>query len=605
MQRVSDYIADYLIKIGVPQVFLVSDGGIMHILDGFTCNKNINVTCHHHEQAAAIAANGYARASNKLGVVVVTTGPGSTNAITGVVDAWVDSIPMLVISGQSKRSQNVYNHPVKGLRSIGGQEVNILPMVKSCTKYSEMVNKPEDIRYHLERAVYEATHGRPGPVWLDVPLDVQAAMVEPCTLIGFKTENQKTNDDTGDHILSLHIFDVLQSLKVAERPVIIAGHGIKLAHAEKEFLELVNLLKIPVVVSKLGQGLLANKNPYYIGFGGTKGTRAANLTIQNADLILSIGSRLAIPFTGYDFTQFARSAKKMVVDIDITELNKNTIKIDSPIQSDAKKFIIQLIASTNTHKGIGDKTVWAYTCDEWTRKYPLVSQDQKEQTNPISIYNFFYKLSDALDENATIIADAGSTYYTLSQAFRVKQGQNIIVPAALGGMGFSLPMAIGAYYADPGNTIVAITGDGSLQMNIQELQTVFHNKIPIKLFVINNGEYASIRNTQNLYFNGRKCGADKESGVSCPDLKEIANAYKIPYKVIHNNTDIGLVFMHTFAIRSPIICEVFTDPEQQTVPNVGSRVLPDGSMVSNPLEDMSPLLSRDEFYKEMIIKPIS
>ena len=600
MRRVSDFIADYLVKIGVPQVFLVSGGGIMHILDGFACNKNIHVTCHHHEQAAAIAANGYARVTNHLGVVVVTTGPGSTNAITAVADAWVDSIPMLVISGQSKRSQNIYNYPVKGLRSIGGQEINIIPMIKSCTKYAEMINSPEDIRYHLERAVYEATHGRPGPVWLDVPLDVQAAIIDETTVQCYVPPHPAENPI----ILKIHVFDVLQSLIHSERPVIIAGHGIKLAHAEKEFLELVNTLKIPVVVSKLGHGLLDEETPYYIGFGGTKGTRAANFTIQNADLIISIGSRLAIPFTGYDFTQFARNAKKMVVDIDLTELNKNTVTIDSAIQADAKDFITEFLNVVKNKDEPVSKSEWMNKCIEWKHKYQSVTAEQKEQTNPISIYNLFDKLSEALDENATIVADAGSTYYTITQAFRVKQGQKILVTSALGAMGFSLPMAIGAYYANPKNTIVAVTGDGSLQMNIQELQTIAHNNIPIKLFVINNGEYASIRNTQNLYFNGRKCGADKESGVSCPDLQEIARAYKIPYGGIYTNSHLPLAIRLALNTSSPKICEVFTDPAQQTIPNVGSQVLPDGSMISSPLEDMSPLLSREEFHKEMIIKPI-
>lgn len=603
MQRVADYIAEYLVNIGVPQVFLVSGGGIMHILDGFACNQNIHVTCHHHEQAAAIAAEGYARVTNKLGVVVVTTGPGSTNAITGVVDAWVDSVPLLVISGQTKRSQNAYNYPVKGLRSIGGQEVNILPMVKSCTKYSEMVNKPEDIRYHLEKAVYEATHGRPGPVWLDIPLDIQAAMIDPGVLIGLQTDNfELINKVLSSQILSIHLRDIVKSLKVSERPVIIAGHGIKLAHAKTEFLELVKLLKIPVVVSKLGFDLISYDNPYYIGFGGTKGTRAANFTMQNADLILSIGSRLAIPFTGYDFTQFARSAKKIVVDIDNIELNKNTIKIDLRVNADAKAFITEL---NSTNSDIGDKSHWMDKCIGWKYKYPLVTQEMKDQTKPISIYNLFDKLSDTLDKTSNIVVDAGSTYYTISQAFKLKQGQNVLVPSALGTMGFSLPLAIGAYYANPESTIVAVTGDGSLQMNIQELQTVYHNKIPIKLFVINNGGYASIRNTQNLYFNGRKCGSDEDSGVSCPDLEKIANAYNIQYVYIRNNTDFVSVFKQIFVTKLPIICEVFTDPEQKTIPNVESRVLSDGSMVSNPLEDMSPLLSREDFYNEMIIKPIS
>ncbi len=602
IMRVSDYIALFLVKCGLSQVFLVSGGGIMHILDGLACNKDIHVTCAHHEQAAAIMANGYARARDTVGVVVVTTGPGSTNAITGVADAWVDSIPMIVISGQAKRSQNIYNYPVKGLRSIGGQEINILPMIESCTKYSAMVNDAEYIRYHLERALFAATHGRCGPVWLDIPLDIQAATIDSDTLVGFINEIYPSL--TNPTHKELHLEEVMESLKTANRPVIIAGHGIRLAEANKEFLELVNTLKIPVVVSKLGYDLLGYTNPYFIGAGGTKGTRAANFTIQNSDLILSIGSRLAIPFTGYDFSQFAREAKVIVVDIDEAELNKNTIKIDLKIKADAKIFINHMNCITKTCN-IGNKAMWMHTCINWKEKYPALTKEVRDNAVPISLYSLFDRLSDVLDKNATLITDAGSSYYVVTQAFRVKQGQGVLIPAALGSMGFSLPMAIGAYYAKPQSTIVAVTGDGSLQMNIQEFQTVIHNKIPIKLFVINNNGYASIRNTQNLYFNGRKCGADKDSGVSCPDLKKIAEAYNIKYTHINVNYQFDEELSGIISYPNPIICEVRTDSAQQIIPSVGSRVLPNGSMVSNPLEDMSPLLSREEFHKEMLIKPIS
>ena len=338
--RVADYIARYLADIGINNVFLVSGGGIMHLLDGLECNKNVNYICAHNEAAASIMAEGYSRISNNLGVVFVTTGPGATNALTGAIDAWVDSIPILVISGQSKRSQNVQNSGIVGLRSLGGQEVDILPIVKSFTKYSIMINHPEEIRYHLEKAVYMAQTGRPGPSWLDIPLDVQAALIDPDKLKSFipikKTENSK---------IKKQLKEVLVLLMEAERPIIIAGHGIRLASAENEFQELVKKLKIPIVVSKLGQDILYEDHPYYIGFGGTKGTRAANFAMQNADMILSIGSRLAIPFIGYEYELFAREAKKISVDIDPNEHKKNTIKLDIAIEYDAKKFIKELSVS--------------------------------------------------------------------------------------------------------------------------------------------------------------------------------------------------------------------------------------------------------------------
>ncbi|MDD1696205.1 MAG: thiamine pyrophosphate-binding protein [Methanoregula sp.] len=599
MQRVADYIADFCVETGSPHIFLVSGGGMMHILDGLACNSKIHVVCAHHEGAAAVMAESYARVTNNIGMVFVTTGPGGTNAITGVVDAWVDSIPLLVISGQAKRSQNVYNSGIPGLRSLGGQEVNILPIVRSFTKYSAMVNEPEKIRYYLEKAVYCAKHGRPGPSWLDIPLDVQAAMVDPKSLEPFRPEEDNP-DLTRLHDL---VKATLKLLRSAKRPVIIAGNGVRLAHAEQVFLQVVENLKIPVVVSKLGQDLIDHQHPYYIGFGGTKGTRPGNFAMQNADLILAVGSRLAIPFTGYEYELFGREAKKIAVDIDTDELQKNTIKLDIAIQSDAKVFLETLLHDFQKNP-LPEKKEWVKKCRHWKAQYPSISPEISDQKNPVCTYNLFDKLSDILDKNGIIIADAGTVYCIVSQVHRVKLGQRVITPAALGTMGLSLPLGIGAYFAAPDSTIVAVTGDGSLQMNIQELQTVVHNKIPLKLIVVNNNGYASIRNTQNSYFNGRFCGSDPSSGVSCPDLKKIAYAYGIPYEALHDQHELDLQLSEIIHRKGPVICEVFTCPDQQITPSVSSKVLPDGSMVSMPLEDMWPFLPRDEFREEMVIKPV-
>jgi len=596
MQRVGDYIADFCVKVGSPHIFLVSGGGIMHILDGLVCNKKIRVVCAHHEGAAAVMAEGYARVSNNIGVVFVTTGPGGTNAITGVVDAWVDSIPLLVISGQTKRSQNVYNSGIPGLRSLGGQEVNILPIVQSFTKYSAMVNEPEKIRYYLEKAVYCAKHGRPGPSWLDIPLDVQAAMINPESLEPFIPE--LFEPDTVRLCDQVQV--TIELLRTSQRPVIIAGNGVRLAHAEKEFLNIVEILKIPVVVSKPGQDLIDYQHPYYVGFGGTKGTRPGNFAMQNADLILAIGSRLAIPFIGYEYELFGREAKKIVVDIDPAELQKNTVKLDITIQADAKIFLEILLDEVQKNP-LPEKHDWVKKCRYWKSRYPSITPEILGKESPICTYNLFDKLSDLLNEKAIIIADAGTVYCIISQVHRVKLGQRVITPAALGTMGFSLPLAIGAYYGSQDSTIVAVTGDGSLQMNIQELQTIVHNKIPLKLFVVNNNGYTSIRNTQNSYFNGRLCGSDPSSGVTCPDLKKIAYAYGIPYEALHDQSELDLRMNDILHREGPVICEVFTCTDQQITPSVSSKVLSDGRMVSMPLEDMWPFLSRDEFKKEMII----
>jgi acetolactate synthase-1/2/3 large subunit len=595
MQRVADYIAEFCVREGVPDIFLVSGGGMMHILDGLACNKKINVICAHHEGAAAVMAEGYSRVNGNLGIVMVTTGPGGTNAITGVVDAWVDSTPMLVISGQAKRSQNIYNSRLP-LRNLGGQEVNIVPIVESFTKCSVMVNEPTLIRYHLERAVYYAKRDRPGPAWLDIPLDVQAAMIDTDNLEPFipcEIYSDKRIRDTEHGIL-----EVVGALKTAKRPVIVAGQGIRLAHAEIDFLNLINDLKIPVVVSKLGQDLVQYDDPYFVGLGGTKGSRAGNFALQNADLILAIGSRLAIPFTGYEYDLFGKNAKKIAVDVDPIELRKGTINLDIAVQCDAKYFI-QMLRGHLAHHRIHVPEQWVKRCQSWKKRYPPVTEEMIKTAHPVSIYDFFDRLSTLSEENTVLVADAGSSYFVASQAFKVKYGQRIIIPAALGTMGFSVPMAIGAYFAAPYRKVIAVTGDGSLQMNIQELQTIFHHQIPIKLFVINNGEYASIRNTQNMYFEGRCCGSDKSSGVSCPDLMRIAFAYKIPYVRI-TSPDLMTDQLRSILGRGgPVITEVFTDPDQQIIPSVTSKVLPDGTMVSTSIEDMYPFLPRDVFKEEM------
>jgi len=599
MQRVADYIADFCVRIGCPHIFLVSGGGMMHILDGLACNKTIKVVCAHHEGAAAVMAESYARVTNNIGAVFVTTGPGGTNAITGVVDAWVDSIPLLIISGQAKRSQNIYNSGIPTLRSLGGQEVNILPIVQPCTKYAVMVNEPEKIRYHLEKAVYYAKHGRPGPSWLDIPLDVQAAIIDPDSLEPFRP-NPEAADSS---ILIQQVQTTIEWLRAAERPVVIAGNGIRLAQAEKEFLQVVETLKIPVVVSKLGQDLIDYNHPYYVGFGGTKGTRPGNFAMQNSDCILAIGSRLAIPFTGYEYELFGRKAKKIVIDIDRSELQKKTIHIDMAIEADAKQFL-ELLSRELEKSQICEKKPWVKKCRDWKSRYPSVIPEMSGKQSPVCSYNLFNVISHYLDESGIIIADAGTVYCIVSQVHQVKPGQRIITPAALGTMGLSLPMGIGAYYASPRSTIVAVTGDGSLQMNIQELQTVVHNQIPLKLFVVNNNGYLSIRNTQNSYFQGRYCGSDPSSGVTCPNLRKIAAAYGIPYEPIRKNGELSPKIQEIFARSGPVICEVFTSPDQQIIPNVSSKVLPDGRMVSMPLEDMWPFLPRDEFRREMIIEPI-
>ncbi|HMK48186.1 MAG TPA: thiamine pyrophosphate-binding protein [Methanocella sp.] len=597
--RVCDYIAKFIVEQGVRDVFLVSGGGMMYNLDGLVCNGEINVVCAHNEAAAAVMAEGYARVAENLGVLMVTTGPGGTNAVTGVTDAWVDSIPMLVISGQCKRSQNVRNSAIDGLRSLGGQEVDILPIVRSFTKYSEMVNDPNMIRYHLEKAVYLAREGRPGPSWLDVPLDVQSAHIIEEDLEPFVPNTPKADNA----LLNRQVRDTYELLKNARRPVFIAGHGIRLSGSEGRFLQLVGKARIPVVASKLGQDLIDHDHPYYAGFGGTKGTRNGNLAMQNADLVISIGSRLAIPFIGYEYELFARDAKKVAVDIDRRELIKRTIQLDIAINADAGEFIDRL-SRLLEESPLPERTDWVGKCRHWKEKYGRVEEAAKRQESPICSYNLFDRFSTLLDDKAILIADAGTVYCILSQAFRIKHGQRAITPACLGTMGLSLPLAIGAYYAAPNQTIIAVTGDGSLQMNIQELQTIVHNRIPIKLFVVNNNGYVSIRNSQDAYFKGRYLGSSPDSGVSCPDLAKISWAYGIRYESMRTQQEMDAKLGDVLKFDGPIICEVFTDTAQKIMPSVSSKELPDGRLVSMPLEDMWPYLPREEFKEEMLIDPL-
>ena len=597
--RVADYIASYLANLKIKNVFLVAGGGMMHLLDGLECNKDINFVCAHNEAAAAVMAEGYSRVTNNLGVVFVTTGPGATNAVTGAVDAWVDSIPMLVISGQSKRSQNVQNSGINGLRSLGGQEVDILPIVQSFTKYSVMINEPEKIKYYLDKAVYNAKNGRPGPSWLDVPLDVQAALIDPNKLESFNPPQKASSDSK----LNKQLKEIVNLLKQSKRPILIAGNGIRLANAEKEFLELVEKSKIPVVTSKLGQDLIYEDHPYYVGFGGTKGTRAGNLAMQNSDLILSIGSRLAIPFVGYEYELFAREAKKISVDIDPREHAKNTIKLDIAVEADAKLFIQKLL-NLLSKESLNENKDWLNKCHHWKLEYNFLPEGLSKEPSPACSYNLFDKLAKVLDPNSVVIADAGSVYCIISQAFKVKAGQRLITPACLGTMGLSLPLGIGACFAAKDAKVVAVTGDGSLQMNIQELQTLHHYNIPLKLFVVNNNGYLSIRNTQENYFEGRYAGSDPKSGVSCPDLRKIAYAYDLKYESIYNQEELENKVEDVINFDGPIICEVFTFEDQKIIPSVSSKTLPDGSMVSAPIEDMWPFLPEEEFKKEMIVKPV-
>ncbi len=594
--RVADYIAWFIAQ--HPQtaktVFMVSGGGNMHLIDALGRNEQLEYVCNHHEQACAIAAEGYARVSNKIGVAYVTTGPGGTNAITGVMGAWVDSIPMMVVSGQVKFVTTIASQPELNLRQLGDQEINIVDIVRPITKYAVMVTDRNRIRYHLEKAVYEAKHGRPGPVWIDVPLDIQGAQIDPDTLEGFQTPPEPEYDFRMDEILA--------ALNKAERPVIVAGNGIVLSGAVDEFRKLASMLGIPVLGTFARYDIVKEGDLYYAGRFGTVGHRAGNFAIQNSDLVLAIGARLNIRAVSYNWEYFGREAVKIVVDIDANELKKHTLEIDLPVRADAGAFIRELSAAMEGWNGRPD---WMDRCRCYRATFPTIVPERQVAECRVDSYNFFDVLSDAVPEDAIFVLGNGTACVSSYQSLRLKQSQSIVVNSGCASMGYDLPAAIGACYAAPHRQIICVTGDGSMQMNIQELQTIVHNRLPLKLFVLNNEGYVSIRNTQRGFFKGHFVGCGAGSGISCPDALRIAEAYGFKGTRIENQASLSERIADILSAEGPVLCEVMLDPDEKMEPKLSSEVKPDGRIVSKPLEDMYPFLDRDVFHKQMIVEVIN
>lgn len=595
--RVADYIAEFIYKSGVKDVFMLSGGGIMHLTDGLACNKDLNIICLHHEQSVSMALEAYARTNGNLGVGYFTTGPGVTNSITGLAGAWLDSTPCLFISGQAKRKQTVHKAGVPGLRQFGVQEINTIPIVKSLTKYCVFVDNPEDIRYHLEKAMYLAKEGRPGPVWLDIPLDVQGVLIDPKKIRGFKPSKKK------EGIPKQQIQKFIQYLKSASRPVIMAGQGIRISSAIESLFEFASKYKIPIVTTFLGVDIIESNHPLYVGRIGIKGDRAGNLAVQNSDLLIVIGSSLPVAETGYEYEKFAREAKIVVVDIDTTSHKKKTIKIDLLIQGDAKEFLEK--TSKLLRKAMMPFNVeWLQTCISWRNRYPVCLPEYKKLRNRINIYYFFDRLSRKLRQGDVIVTDAGSTFYAGSQCVKINRGVRYITSGGFATMGYSLPASIGVCAALGNKRVMCVTGDGSFQLNIQELQSVIHYKMPLKIFVLNNEGYLSIRTTQKKFFNDRFIGEGSKSGVSMPESRKIAKAYGIKFVEVSNSKKLDNVLDNIIKYKGPVLCEVLCPPNQLIIPTVASYKKEDGTMVSRPLEDMFPFLSREEFNKNMIIKPL-
>lgn len=598
MIRVSDYIARYISDtLGIRDVFMLTGAGIMHLTDGVACNEKLRAVCVHHEQSASMALEAYARANEHFGVGYFSTGPAALNALTGLGGAWQDTVPCLFISGQVKRSEASYNAGVEGLRQFGVQELNIIPVVESLCKYAVHLKDPQQTRYELEKCVAIAKQGRPGPVWLEVPMDVQAAMIDPDTLPGYTAEYQvpKANAD--------EMAAVIEAMKIAKRPVIIAGRGIRLAGAQKLLTDFATRHSIPVVTPYLGIDNLRHDLDIYIGKTGVKGDRPANFAMQNADLILSIGSSLHVSVIGYDYAQFARAAKKFVVDIDLTSHRKKTLAIDGLIQSDAKIFLNAL------NDGLGnahiDSKEWLARCVGWKKKYPVCLPEYVNTQNAINIYSFVDRLSALSAEGDMFVSDAGSAFYAVSQGIQLtRDNQRYIPSSAMATMGYTLPAAIGVSAAIGDKRVLAVTGDGSLQQNLQELQTILHYQLPVKLFVLNNDGYLSIRASQKNYFKERYIGEGPRSGVTCPDTLKICAAYGIPCARVSDLRKLDEAILTALATPGPYVLDVITPPEQPIIPTVSSRVNPDGTMSSRPLEDMAPFLDREEYRSNLLIDEV-
>ena len=598
MIKVTDYICNYLADNGVTDIFMISGGGAMHLVDSIGKHPKLNYICPHHEQAAAVAAEGYSRATGKMGVVTVTSGPGGTNTLTGVIGQWLDSVSVLYLSGQVKQETTIESCRKLGLRQLGDQEINITDIVRPVTKYAVFVKDPYNIRYHLEKAVYLATHGRPGPVWLDIPLDVQGAIINERRLRGYDLKEDEIKFDKAK--LRKQVKKAAKLLKSAKRPVFLAGQGIRISSAQKTFIDFIEKTKIPVLTSFCGFDLIPSSHPLYMGRPGTLGARFGNFALQNADLLISVGSRNNIRQISYSRNVFARGAKKVIVDIDAAELRKPTIKPGLAIHADAKDFLLQLKREISGVK-LPDWQEWIEWCAERKKRYPVVLPQYWKIKKPVNPYCFMETLSKALDGDAVVVTGNGTACVTMFQAGIVRKGQRIFWNSGCAAMGYGLPAAIGACFGIQKRPVVCLDGDGSLQMNIQELQTMAYHKLPIKLFVLNNYGYLSIRQTQDTFFGGRHTACDPDTGVSFPDIIKVAKAYGLPARRILRHSEMKEEIEKTLRSKGPVVCEVVLAPGQKFMPRASSKKLNDGRIVSAPLEDMYPFLSRDEFRENMII----
>jgi acetolactate synthase-1/2/3 large subunit len=594
--RVSDYIAQYLENRGVTHVFWLSGGGMMHLMDAVARREKLKYVSHHHEQSCAFAAEAYARQRQDLGVCYATSGPGGANTVTGVVTAYQDSSPVLFLTGQAKVSETIRGRKLQGLRQFGTFEVDIVPIVQSITKYAVFLEDPKSVRYHLEKAIALALSGRPGPVLIDVPVDVQGALVDPDELVGYN-ETPFEEKDVSESVMN----EVLDAFKNAKRPMILAGHGIRCAKSVDQFLRVLQSLNVPTATSQLGKDVFHYEHDLFVGHPGVKGDRPGGLIVQSADLILTLGCSLHSMTTGYELDQFAPQARKIQVDLDEMVLKREGVGVHQKIQASVQTFLTRMEACLEKRLEKGQKWVetgsWHERCRIWKRELAVHREPHKHPNGELNYYDVIDSLSDLAQGGETIVADAGSAFYITGQAFRAKKGQRFILCGALAQMGYTTSAVIGASVAAPQQTVIGITGDGSLQTNIHDFAVFKHHQLNIKMIVVNNRGYVSIRNTQNNYFNGLLAGTDTKSGLSFPDLGKLCDAYGLKYLYADNAKSMKEVLQEALSTPGPVVCEIMTAYEQEIVPSVTSVRLENGKMQSKPLSDMYPFMTPEELNR--------
>jgi len=598
MIKVSDYIAKRLAEHGISDIFMISGGGAMHLNDSLGNHSKLKYWTNHHEQACAIAAEGYYRASGRMAVVNVTSGPGGLNCLTGVMGQWTDSIPVLYLSGQVKYETTTYSCKNLGLRQLGDQEVDIISVVKSLTKYAVVLNDPYDVRKVIDEAIHIANTGRKGPVWIDIPLNIQAAMIDELKLNNFESNTEADNPKKNIDVLNQKIDKVVRLILSSKRPVIIAGHGIRLSGGIEDFKQLVEKIGVPVVTTFNGMDLISTDHTYYAGRIGTLGNRSGNYALQNADLVLCLGSRNNIRQASYNWQNFAHKAVKIIVDIDKAELNKPTVRPDLPILADLRHFCKNL-SDRLTSESIPDFSNWVKWTKERLQKYPSVLPEYKK-SDSIHPYYFVNRLTEFLDSENILVAANGTACVVAFQAAIVKEGNRMFWNSGCAAMGYDLPASIGASISMKGKDVICLAGDGSIQMNIQELQTVKQFNLPIKIFYLNNDGYISIQQTQDNFFEGRKVACGRTSGVSFPDFLKLAKAYDLPSETLCTTEDIDNKLEKILKHSGPMLCEVILSNNYIFSPKVSSEKLPDGQMISKPLEDMFPFLDRNEYNSNLL-----